>query len=128
MKKRKKIWILKDCLVSKEQYISYQEEVEVLPNLLLIKAKSVIMLTTDNVEKNYTKIITSKGREFYLNMSLCKSAEYINTDLVQINKSCYVSLRKIDKRLGFSYIFLKGSKTPLKVGKIFIEKLKDKFY
>lgn len=128
MKKKKKIWVLINSAKRENQYLFYQKEVKVIPNFFLVKTRSITLLTTDKVDKNFTKLTTSKGKTFYLDMSLCKSAEYIGTDLIQVNKSCFVSLSKIEKRLGFKYVFVKNIKKPIKVGKIFAEILKSKLY
>ncbi len=125
MKKKKKIWVLIGCSTKDEKYLLYQKEIKVTPNFFLIKTKQILILTTVAVSKNFTKIITEKG-EFYLNMSLTQSVKYINIDFIQINKSCFVRLRKIEKRLGFKYIFVKGLTKPIKAGKSFMQTLKEK--
>ena len=121
--KKRKVWLLMDkSSKNTSKYITYTDKKIVKPNCKLVKVHDIILITTESVDtKNVSKIITGDAKTYYSDLSLIQLAEYINTDLLQISKSFYVSVKSINERLSSSYVFLKGYFAPIKVG----DKFKD---
>jgi len=126
MKKNKhKIWLYESTNAKDiSRFIKYNGDKIVSPNCTLIPVKDIILISTKNVSKNYSMVVTSKGT-YYSDLSLIKLAALVDTDLKKISKSCFVSIRKIHSRLFLKYVFLKGVELPIKVGEKYSEKLKQ---
>ena len=120
--KQKYIWLLIEA--QKKTRFTSDGKVDILPNRKRVKIKSVVLITTDSVEKNYCKAIT-KNAEYFFNGSMSELEKLLGIQFFQINKSTKIRMEFCYASTNSSYLFLKYIDVALRVTKPYQENIKQ---
>ena len=130
MEKVKQVFrlLIKNDYKSLEPYLTVKEGKKIIqPNKVLVELQKIAVVTTENVNKNFIKLVVKNtGEELYAEISINEFLKIIdNPDFRLVSKSTAIDLSLVRLRLQDLYLMYQGKN--YKIGKTFLPSI-NAFY